>query len=79
LRLIIGQGMKVASIGVAIGLLAAWGLTRLMRHMLVGISVSDPVLYLEVATLVSLVAVLACYVPARRAAKVDPMVALRYE
>jgi len=79
LRLIIGQGMRIACIGIGIGLLAAWGLTRLTRHMLIGISASDPALYLEVATLVSIVALLACYIPARRAAKVDPMVALRYE
>ena len=79
LRLIIGQGMRIACIGIGIGVLAAWGLTRLTRHMLIGISASDPALYLEVATLVSIVALLACYIPARRAAKIDPMVALRYE
>jgi ABC-type antimicrobial peptide transport system permease subunit len=79
LLLVIGQGMKTAFTGVGIGLLATWGLTRLIRHMFVGISASDPVLYMEVAILVSFVALLACYIPARRASKVDPMVALRYE
>jgi ABC-type antimicrobial peptide transport system permease subunit len=79
IALIIGQGMKTAFIGVAIGLFAAWGLTRLMTHMLIGISASDPSVYLGVGTLVSVVAVLACYMPARRAAKLDPLVALRYE
>jgi predicted permease len=79
LLLIIGQGMKIAFTGVGIGLLAAWGLTRLMKHMLIGISASNPVLYIEVAMLVSFVSLLACYIPARRATQVDPIVALRYE
>jgi len=55
--------MQISLTGVFVGLLAAWGLTRMMTHMLVGISASDPVLYVEVAILVSFVALLACYIP----------------
>jgi putative ABC transport system permease protein len=79
LGLIVGQGMRVVLIGVFVGLLAAWGLTRTMTHLLIGISPSDPIIYIGVSILLAFVAWLACWLPARRASRIDPMVALRYE
>ncbi len=79
MRLILAQGAKLALIGIAIGLAASLALTRLMSTLLFGVSPFDPATFSIVAVLLSLVALAACYIPARRAMRVDPMVALRYE
>jgi len=77
--LILRQGLSLALLGTALGLAGAYGLTRLMKTLLFGVNATDPLTYAGVAALLVLVALLACYLPARRAAKVDPMIALRYE
>jgi predicted permease len=79
LQMVLSQGAKLALVGVAIGIGAAFGLTRLMRNLLFGVTAYDPLTFAAVALLLVFVAVLACYIPARSASRVDPMVALRYE
>jgi putative ABC transport system permease protein len=79
LRLIVAQGMKLALFGVALGLLAAWGLTRWLKTLLFGVNATDPLTFGAVAALLCASALLACWIPARRATKVDPMIALRCE
>jgi len=79
LRQILGESMKLTAIGIFIGLLAALGLTRLMANLLFAVSATDPMTFALVGTILAIVALAACYVPARRAMKVDPIVALRYE
>ncbi len=79
LRMILTDGARMTLVGIGIGILAALGLTQLMSKMLFGVKATDPPTFIIVAFSLCAVALLACYVPARRAMKVDPMVALRYE
>jgi predicted permease len=79
LALVLGQGMRLVLFGIGAGLLASFGLTRVMRNLLYGVTPTDPLTLAAVACLLVAVAVMACWVPARRAARVDPMVALRAE
>jgi putative ABC transport system permease protein len=79
MRMVLKQGVNIAFMGVSIGLAASIGLTRLMSSLLFSVSANDPATFAGVALLLIAVAMLACYIPARRATRVDPMVALRYE
>jgi putative ABC transport system permease protein len=79
LRLVVGKGLWLAAVGIAVGVAGALGMTRLLVFMLAGVSPRDPLTFTGVALLIAAVALAACYIPARRAMRVDPMVALRYE
>jgi len=79
LGLVVGHGLKLAGAGVALGILVALGLTRQLSSLLFGVSAYDPLTYAGVTVILVIVALLACYIPARRATRVDPLIALRYE
>jgi putative ABC transport system permease protein len=79
LRLVMGQGLRLTVLGVIAGLIGSYGLTRVMTGLLFGVSATDPMTFGLITLLLATVSLVACYIPARRAMKVDPMVALRYE
>jgi len=78
-RLVIGQGIVLTIVGISLGLVTAVIVMRFMSSLLFGVTATDPITFIFVALLLGVVAFIACYIPARRATKVDPLVALRYE
>jgi putative ABC transport system permease protein len=78
-KLVVGRGMALTLMGIAVGLAASLALTRLMRSLLFSVSPHDPATFISATLLLAIVALLACYLPARRTTKVDPMIALRRE
>jgi putative ABC transport system permease protein len=79
LRLVLGQGLGIIGIGIALGLIVAFVATRAFANMFIGISPTDPLTYSVVAAMLVIIALLACWIPARRATRVEPLIALRYE
>jgi putative ABC transport system permease protein len=79
LRMVIGQGLRLALVGVALGLVGALVLCQLLKRFLFGVAPSDPATFVGVAVILTVVAVVACWIPARKAMRIEPMEALRYE
>jgi putative ABC transport system permease protein len=79
LRMVLWYGLKLAVIGVSVGILASLALTRVLASLLYGVSTTDPATFVGGSLFLTFIAVVACYLPARRATRIDPMVALRYE
>jgi ABC-type antimicrobial peptide transport system permease subunit len=79
LRLVVGQGMRLAVAGLTLGLLVAFAAMRVLSSLLFGVSAHDPLIFGGVSLVLATAAILACYIPARRATRVDPIIALRYE
>ena len=79
LRMVVAHGLKLFLLGLAIGIAGALALSRLLAHLLFGVSAGDPLSYVSVTVLLAAVTLLACYLPARRAMRLEPMAALRYE
>jgi putative ABC transport system permease protein len=78
-KLVLGEGLRLSLVGVVVGIACALALTRVMRNLLYGVSATDPITFFTVSAVLVGVALAACYLPARRAARVDPIVALRFE